>query len=248
MKVFSLVGYSDSGKTATAECVIRELTKRGYSVGSVKEIHNETFAMDSNPTSDTKRHRDAGAALVVARGLSETDALYPTKLDMRQILALFGGYDYVVCEGVRDYPLPTIMTASKVEDFAPKWSDLTFCVSGRIADSITEYGSFPAISAYPDASALVDLIEEKVFELLPNAEPGHCGHCGGDCWEMAKRILRGEAERSDCLGNTAVDLLVGGKRIDMQPFVERILRSTMLGLLKELKGYEDGVEISIQLR
>ena len=41
MKVFSVIGISKSGKTTTIENIIKELRKRNYSVGSVKEIHFE---------------------------------------------------------------------------------------------------------------------------------------------------------------------------------------------------------------
>ena len=259
MKVFSLVGYSGSGKTATVELVIGELVRRGYKVGSVKEIHNEVFAIDSVPTSDTRRHRTAGASPVTARGLRETDVLYPEKLDMKKILSQYDGCDYVVCEGVRDYAMPMVMTGSKADDVEKKWgeeveglkanwSDLIFCVSGRIADEIKEYKGLPAISAAADIAAFTDLIEEKVFDLLPNAKPGHCGYCGGDCWTMAAKILRGEAKRSDCAGNATADLVMNGKRIDMQPFMERMLRKTVLGMLSEFKGFVEGAEVNITIR
>ena len=248
MKVFSIVGYSGSGKTTTIEYLIRELKARGYTVGSVKEVHSEGFTMDTKPESNTNRHRAAGSELVTARGLTETDIIFQEKLDMRKIFSFYSGFDYVICEGVRDYPIPTIMTSASLEDLEPKWSDYTFCVSGKIADEISEYNGIPALSAVTDVVALADLIEEKVFELLPNADPGRCGACGGSCHETAMKIVRGKAKRSDCKGNLAVDLLISGQRIDMQPFVEKILRSTMLGFLCELKGYSEGSEISITLR
>jgi len=247
MKVFSVVGYSKSGKTATIELVIGELVRRGYKVGSVKEIHSEGFEIDGNPASNTNRHRKAGSGLVTARGLNETDVMFPEKLDARKIFSLYDGFDYVVCEGVRDYPIPTIMTAATVEDLEPKWSDYAFCVSGKIADEIDEYKGVPAISAMVDVVALTDLIEEKVFALLPNAP--HCGACGRkNCHETAVSIIRGEAARDECKGNYGVDLVIGGKRVDMQPFVEKILRSTMMGFLSELRGYSEGAEVKITIR
>ena len=47
MKVFSVVGYSKSGKTTTIEQIIKELKKRNYSVGSVKDIHFEGFHLEA---------------------------------------------------------------------------------------------------------------------------------------------------------------------------------------------------------
>ena len=168
MKVFSVCGITQSGKTTTIERIIRELTARGYRVGSVKEIHFEAFAIDAEPASNTHRHRQAGAELVTARGFHETDVLFPEKLDMRKILSFYEGFDYVALEGVSDIPVPTIVTAHAVEDMERKWSDRVFCVSGRIADEIAEYRGVPAISAVPDAARLVDLIEREVRDLPPD--------------------------------------------------------------------------------
>ena len=47
MKLFSVIGITKSGKTTTIENIIRELRKRRYTVGSVKEIHFEAFAIDT---------------------------------------------------------------------------------------------------------------------------------------------------------------------------------------------------------
>ena len=78
MKVFSVVGITQSGKTSTVESIIGELKRRRYSVGSVKEIHFEAFAIDT-PGSNTYRHRQQ--ALPGYRpGLQETDILYPLRL------------------------------------------------------------------------------------------------------------------------------------------------------------------------
>ena len=164
MKVFSVCGISKSGKTTTIEYIIRELTARGYKVGSVKEIHFEAFAIDPDPMSNTSRHRRAGSELVTARGLYETDVMFPRKLEMREILAFYHGFDYVALEGVSDIPAPTIITAHGTGDLEQKWSDCVFCVSGVFADKKTEYKGIPMISAVTNATALVDLIERKVSD------------------------------------------------------------------------------------
>ena len=63
MKVFSVIGLTKSGKTTTIENIIKELRKRNYTVGSVKEIHFEKFKMDVDGT-NTHRHKMAGSQLV----------------------------------------------------------------------------------------------------------------------------------------------------------------------------------------
>lgn len=132
MKVFSVVGITQSGKTTTIENIIKELKKRGYSVGSVKEIHFEAFAIDTEGT-NTYRHREAGSELVTAMGNNETDVLYQEKLPIRELLKLYD-HDYVVLEGVEDQNIPKIISAHDAEGIHDKLDDLVFAVSGRIAN------------------------------------------------------------------------------------------------------------------
>ncbi|MCL2023082.1 MAG: molybdopterin-guanine dinucleotide biosynthesis protein MobB [Oscillospiraceae bacterium] len=251
MKIFSVCGITKSGKTTTIEGIIAELVRRGYRVGSVKEIHNEGFQIDPNPASNTRRHRAAGASLVCARGLFETDFLYPEKLDMDKILSHYEGeYDFVVLEGVNDIPVPTIVTAHGLEDLREKWSDMVFAVSGRIAhvkDSLkgTPYSGTPAISALEDIQKLVDLVELNVYERLPNFSPKCCTACGCTCATLGSAILRGEKKRGDCVADRGVQLKIGGKTIKLVPFVQDILRGTVLGVVRELEGYKAGEEIEI---
>ena len=248
MKVFSVCGVTKSGKTTTIEYILRELSSRGYKVGSVKEIHFEAFAIDANPIGNTARHRRAGSQLVTARGLYETDVLFPGMLDMREILSFYHGFDFVVLEGVSDIPVPTILTADAPEELDGKWSETVFCVSGKIADRITEYKGVPAISAVTGADALTNLVERKVYELLPDFDPQCCSACGCDCRKLGVKILRGEAKRSDCVADRGATLHIDGRPIDMVPFVQNVLRGTILGVVRELDGYKDGAEIKIQFR
>jgi len=168
MKILSVCGITKSGKTTTIENIIRELKSRGYRVGSVKEIHNEKFAIDPEPTSNTRRHRMAGAELVCARGLYETDFLFPEMLPMKKILSFYENYDWVVLEGVSDIPVPTIVTAHEEKDLIEKFSDMTFCVSGKISANIGEYRGVPAINSLENITGLVDLIENSIFRSKRN--------------------------------------------------------------------------------
>src|SRR5690554_4343904 len=118
MKVFSVVGITESGKTTTIENIIKELRKRNYTVGSVKEIHFEQFKIDVEG-SNTHRHKMAGSQLVTARGYYETDILFQNRLSMNEILNFYN-HDYVILEGVRDTCAPKIVTAHDVEGILEK--------------------------------------------------------------------------------------------------------------------------------
>jgi molybdopterin-guanine dinucleotide biosynthesis protein B len=246
MKAVSVVGYSKSGKTTTIETIVAELKKRNYRVGTIKDIHFEGFKMDTEGT-NTDRHKKAGAELVIARGLHETDVLFQERLDLYS-MARFYDVDFLVIEGIREANTPIILTADKTEDLDERWSDHVFMVSGKIADQIDEYKGLPAISVMQDPQALVDLVEETAFELLPDFPEKCCSACGMSCRQLCAAIIKGERKREDCvLDQARVHLSVNGKEIKMVPFVQNILENAVMGVVKELEGYQSDAKISIEI-
>lgn len=162
MKVFSVYGYSKSGKTTTVECLIKELKRRNYTVGTVKDIHYESFAIDT-VGSNTDRHRKAGAELVTARGLYETDILFKERLPMQEVLKFYT-QDFVILEGVTDFDVPKILCASSLEDVAKRIDPSVFVLCGVITNEISCYENLPAINAVRDIEKLTDLVEKIARE------------------------------------------------------------------------------------
>jgi len=246
MKVFSVCGASKSGKTTTIELLIRELLRRGHTVGSVKDIHFEQFAVDT-PGTNTHRHMQAGADPVTARGLSETGVMFGRQLSLHEILRHYS-QDFVILEGVSETGIPAILTAHSVSELDERRTPFVFAVSGRVSASISEYGGLPAIDGMADIAALADLAERKVYRympMLPMNTKECCGLCGFDCETLGRRIIAGESEPDDCLLQKRVALTVNGREIDMVPFVQALLKNAVLGVAKELRGYEKGrVEVS----
>jgi molybdopterin-guanine dinucleotide biosynthesis protein B len=178
MKVFSIIGFSKSGKTTTIEYLIKELKKRGFSIGSIKEIHHKNFSIDTGGT-DTDRHRKAGADIVAARASFETDLLFGRKLSIDEILRFYN-HDFVLLEGVKDFNCPVILCVSNIEeikDYENKdFFARIFAVSGKAAndscnDSITikdgpANKKLPLINPIKETEALADLVIEKANETL----------------------------------------------------------------------------------
>jgi len=246
MKIFSVYGFTGSGKTTTIENIIKELKRRRYTVGSVKEIHYEEFAIDT-AGSNTNRHRKAGAELVTARGYFETDILFPEKLPVERLLSFYD-QEFVVLEGVTDYNLPKILAAKSIEEIEERIDESVFAISGRISNEIQSYKGIPVINSMDRVTELVDLIEEKVFEKLPDFDPKCCSACGYDCRTLGVKILKGEASRDDCiLSERRVRLFIDDREIDMVPFVQNILSNTIRGVVSELEGYKKSGKISIEI-
>ena len=244
MKAFSVVGISKTGKTTTIEKIIRELKKRKYSVASIKDIHFDGFAIDT-PGTNTDRHRQAGSEIVTARGHDETDIMFPSKLPIDDILKFYD-QDYVVMEGVTDYNIPKIACADNEEDLEKIFERSVFAVSGKIGAKLDEFRGIVAIDPISEADRLVDLIEEKVFEILPDFPKECCGECGFDCRELCCRILEGKSKRQDCIiSDSNIKLIIDGRKISIVPFVQDLLKDTLIGLVKNLNGYSKGKTIEI---
>lgn len=247
MRLLSVIGISKSGKTTTIENIIGELKKRGYSVGTIKEIHFHKFKMDMEGT-NTYKHRQAGAELVTARGDSETDILFQEKLSINEILKFYT-QDFVVMEGVRDTSAAKIVTAHDIEGIEARFDNSVIAVSGRIAAEISEYKGIPAINPLTNIEDLVDLIEGKSFRPLPDVDKECCGACGYSCYELGARIAQGLSVSEDCrLTSQSISLKVDGREIKMVPFVQRILANAVDAIAKELDGYSEIGDIDVCIK
>jgi len=245
MKVVSVIGITQSGKTTTVETIIQGLKARRYSVGSVKDIHFEAFAIDT-PGTNTDRHRQAGAELVTARGLKETDILYPHRLPMERILECYT-QDWVVLEGVKDINAPKIICAHDEAGIDKLLGPDTFAIAGKIANTgIREYKGIPVYNAIQRPQELVQFVEDKVSRRLPDFSQECCGLCGMSCRELLAEIIQGKRSREDCLLRQKVELKIGDKDITMVPFVQQILEQTLTALVSTLDGYEPGKKIEIK--
>ena len=161
MKVFCVAGTHNSGKTTTIEKIIGELIKRGYSVGSIKDIHAETFSLDT-PGKNTWRHKAAGSEMVIARGMAETDVMIPKRLEIAELLGWFD-QDFVIIEGGREEGFPKILTAKSIDEIKERMDSSVFAVSGVISEQNLDIGA-PVINALTDIEKLTDIIEAKAQE------------------------------------------------------------------------------------
>ncbi|MTI94395.1 MAG: molybdopterin-guanine dinucleotide biosynthesis protein [Firmicutes bacterium] len=246
MRVISVTGITGSGKTTTVETIISGLRRQRYSVGSVKDIHFEKFAIDT-PGSNTDRHRSAGAQLVTARGMQETDVLFPGKLPIQKILSFYE-HDWVVLEGVRDANVPRIICAHDEEGIEQQLDAYVIGIAGVIANRIdSEYKGLPVFNVLRESEQLLKFVEAKVPKLLPDFTAECCGLCGMSCRDLLGQINRGQASREDCVLEQRVRLKVGEQDITMVPFVQEVLAKTLIGLVSTLDGYQAHKPIEIKI-
>lgn len=221
MKIVSIVGNKNSGKTSLTTKLIRELTKRGYNVASVKHSHHN-IEMDK-PNTDTWRHKQAGANLVVGIG-STTFFNVKEEYDLNRILYLIkhlGNFDFVIIEGFKKYNYPKIATSPEIVD----------------EYTIKEVNSFEA--DYEMINELADLIEEKGHDIVDTLFLNTCGHNNGE--EIAHEIRNGNI-KTDELDDVHSYLSVNDKVIGLNRFVSDYIKQTLVGIINSLHTKEYGVD------
>jgi molybdopterin-guanine dinucleotide biosynthesis protein B len=207
-------GVHDSGKTTLVAGVIRELVSRGHTVGTIKDIHAESFHMD-RPGTDTRQHAEAGAQIVVARGLNETDVLVQRKMCFEELLPLFH-QDFLILEGDPGVSCPNLVTGHDEADLDRRCDSRTVCFGGLVAERLNEYMGKPVYRTQTHLKEITDMIEEKAM----------------DANKKDERQLK---------------LYFNDEEVPMVPFVESFLRSTLLGMMSELKGFEEDTKVRIEL-
>ena len=249
MKVIAVNGITKSGKTTVCETIISGLREKGFTVGSVKEIHNELFKIDPDPQRNTNRHKIAGSQLVIARGLFETDVLYQSMLPIEDILKHFN-HDYVILEGVTDLNCPRILTGHSIEEIQERKDERCILVSGVLANQQdTIICGLPVINCLNEKEKLVDFVIEHAINPLPNFDPDCCDYCGYNCNEFTNLVISGKEDSNKCIVNSqSISLTLDGKKIDMVPFVEIILKNNVLACVKELDGFKKDAIIEIKFK
>jgi len=246
MKVLSVAGYHHTGKTTTTVELIKELKKRGYKVASIKDIHAENFTMEKTGSNSWK-HLEASENVVFARGVDQTYQVWSKNLSLNEMLSHISA-DYVIVEGMKSAALPRILCAKDENQLDELMNGTIFAISGIYADKNSDYLELPVISSRNEIEKLADLVEKKVFSVLPQADPQCCKACGTNCMRMVSNILSGKKLRSECKTdhNLNINLKCNDKEIKIVPFVQDMMRDVILALTKNLKGCEKGkVEITI---
>ncbi|MFH0958272.1 MAG: molybdopterin-guanine dinucleotide biosynthesis protein B, partial [Pseudomonadota bacterium] len=107
--LISVVGKSDSGKTTLLEKLIRELTLRGYRIGSIKhDAHS--FEIDKEGK-DSWRHKQAGAVLTMISSPSKIAMVMDSDHDhtLDELREKFiNNVDLILTEGYKRENLPKI--------------------------------------------------------------------------------------------------------------------------------------------
>ena len=221
MKIVSIVGKKNTGKTSLTVKVISELTKRGYNVASIKHSHH-SIEMDKENT-DTWKHKQAGANLVVGVG-STTFFNARKEHDLNRILYLlkhFDDFDFVIIEGYKSYNYPKIITSPNVRD--------EYTIKEVDSFTIDEKG----------VSELADLIEERGHDIVDTLFANNCGFNDGEA--IAREIRNGNLSVND-IDETHSYLSIDGHVVGLNRFVSDYIKQSVIGVINTLNLEDYDVE------
>ncbi|MEN6328809.1 MAG: molybdopterin-guanine dinucleotide biosynthesis protein B [Methanobacteriaceae archaeon] len=221
MKIVSVAGTKKTGKTTLVTRLVRELVKRGFKVGTIKNTHSKLDIEGK----DTWKHREAGAQLVVGVG-EETVFIVDQELKLDDIIRkieCLSELDYLVMEGFKKSPYAKIAT-----------SDLPGpLVLARVeAEKVDEN----------DLKSLADLVETRTFGLLANMDCQECGF--SSCQEMSKAVVQGKTNEDVCVMKKLenVVLSIDGKKVPLNPFVQKFVKNTFMGMVSSIKIGADEIQ------
>jgi len=98
MRVFSISGFSGTGKTSLVENIVKEIVSQGYSVITVKSSQHEPKKGEGT---DTWKHQSAGAIESIFYGPSDRGK------SLKEIVSNFVS-DFLIIEGMKFSPIPKI--------------------------------------------------------------------------------------------------------------------------------------------
>ena len=111
MRVFSVAGYSSTGKTTLVEALIRELTRRGFSVSTIKSTNED---VRDRRGADTERHRLAGAKTTMLVGPESIMIQSRRPSSLNEMLSSIHD-DLLIIEGMKEKPIPKIWCIGRNE-------------------------------------------------------------------------------------------------------------------------------------
>lgn len=225
--IIGIYGYKKSGKTTLIEELIKNLSE--YKIATIKHIHGD-ISIDKEG-SDTFRHKLAGAKCVVGISDNCSTFIFSGKSDLDDILKKLekiNDFDLIILEGFKNAKNIKKIAVGDIEE---------------MENTIYRYDN--------NLDKIIDFVRkfieiEKIYKKLPGLG---CGKCGESCNAMANLIYQGKKNFSDCqkLSKGNVIIEVNDKQIQVGQFVEEIVKSTIFGMVKSLKGVEEVTEVKINV-
>lgn len=219
MRAIGLIGYHNSGKTFVGTKIASELKNRGYSVSAVKHIHG-SFEYADKDTAQLALHCER----VFGLSGNEVYSIEKRETSLQNILLALQT-DFTIIEGFKDAAtFPKIICDQPGEKTLHHGLAIAHIRMNEVDEK--------------KISRLCDLIEEKAF-FLAGADCKKCGF--STCPGYADAIIKGKVKKADCLSlPDDIHVSINGEEFPLHPFVSNTLKGTILGFIRNLKGYKEG--------
>lgn len=220
MKIISIIGTKNTGKTTLVNKIVEKLSEKNYKVGTVKFSHVNFDLADK----DTYKHRQAGARIVVGTG-KETFILFNHALDLENIISNIEfneELDFLVLEGFKSSKFAKISVSELKDDYTIKQVDIKDLNQEMLDD-------------------IIQIVEERSYGLLQDL---NCKKCGFEsCQEFALAKVQGLAPDINCKSQFKKAMLqINNHRIPLNPFVQNIIAKTVTGMVNSLDKDSEKIE------
>lgn len=216
MPIIAVVGSRKSGKTTAIEALVRGLTKKGYKVATVKHISEPDFTIDTEGK-DTWRHTRAGALVTIS--VAPNELAFIKKVDTTEyglteiVKHCEDETDIIILEGFRDLvtqnPLiPKVVAVKTIEEAKENSKYFKPIIAFVGAISTKPKGlRIPHVDALQKPEKLVEIVENKIKPMI----------------KKEKRL------------KAAIKIALNGKRLPLNLFVQKIMRTVVLSMVSTLK-------------
>lgn len=244
------------GKTALIERLIREFSRKGLTVATVKHIRSRFDTAEK----DTWKHLRAGAEMTIAStpdGIVSISRSKDPSLEM--ILdTIHIKTELILVEGYKESSYPKILCADTAEEAQSTLEEISevVMISGLISKDDAEKEKFerrfqepPVYSFEEIVLAFKKMLAESIVRSLPGLNCEKCSY--NSCLELAEAIVSGKAAIEDCKvqATNIATLKVDGKTVPLGEFPQQVIRSVTLGILDVLKGagnHPRDIEIAVK--
>jgi len=245
-RAVAVVGFKKAGKTLVVEALVKELTKRGFRVGTLKH-GSERHPLDT-PGKDTWRHKESGsiASAILTSGGSAVFINRP--FGITDAVKCLGDLDFLILEGFKSLDsVAKIIVPRDVSEVESLSNGLEIVVSASSTLDTSGLKSGAPLIPLERIKDLADKVEEKTFPILTGF---NCGSCGFEsCGDLARAIIAGDTDASRCVyvAEGAVKLVVNDKDVPIKGFVQDFVSKTVLGMVSSLKGVEEPRTVELRI-
>lgn len=236
---------SGVGKTRVAGEVVKELKTRGYRLGVIKHCSSGV----SLEVKDTSKYIANGADVVVATSPGLAVVYLPGFSELLEAALSLVNAPIVIVEGYRGSSLgEAVLVARGEEDLRELLKIVSNPVAAVTHTTVANPPENMVLFRVGEERELAKYLEDRALEFFHQQTPRRdCGYCGyASCRELVLAYLKGYSNW--CPVVSGVEVFVNGFSVPLNPFVKNIVKSTIDGMLRALKGVpRDYKKVTIQV-